>query len=153
MFAKVSSARSVSRCRLLSRSCDWCTAIATGMSTTTFQGCAIASSASVAPSPASPALGDESRIEALACANDVEEERARSEVGERERDERDQVVEEDEAADVSAGELERNAAGARGDRIAASQSKTEAAERSHRGRGLPRQLPPPRRARRPRGRA
>src|SRR6266511_1058630 len=56
MLANVSSAQSVSRCRLLSRTCVWCTAIATGTSTTRFQGCSIAISASAAPSPASPAL-------------------------------------------------------------------------------------------------
>src|SRR5439155_15745216 len=56
---------------------------------------------------------DEAGIEGLACAHDVDQKRSDRQVGNRERDERDQVVEQPEAPDRSAGELEREAARAR----------------------------------------
>ena len=80
MFANVSSARRVSRWRLFNRCCTCCTAIATGTSRTTFQGWPI------------------------------EEERADGQVGEPERDDGNEVVQQTQTAGLSAGEAEREPA-------------------------------------------
>ena len=59
---------------------------------------------------------DESRVEGLVTADDVEEERADGEVGEAERDDGDEIVQQTQTAGLAAGEAEREPACAGGDR-------------------------------------
>ena len=59
---------------------------------------------------------DESRVEGLVTADDVEEERADGEVGEAERDDGNEVVQQTQTAGLAAGEAEREPACAGGDR-------------------------------------
>ena len=140
MLAKVSRARSVSRCRFFSRNCTCCTAIATGTRTVTSHGWPIASSASVAPSPTSPAAGHEPRVERLTSAHDVEQEGAHGQVDEGERTERDEVVEQMQTADVSTRDLERQAAETGGDRARRSRRMRRCGSPC-RGRSLPPSTP------------
>ena len=65
------------------------------------------------------ATGDEPRIESLVPTHDVEQKSPRSQIGEGERNERDEVFEKMQAADVSTGDFEGEAAQASGDRARA----------------------------------